>query len=470
MLLAGCQSYQAKPLDIAAHRAAWLARSPGDETVRTFAERLAWSGAGQPLDLSDGLNLAEGEVVAMVFNPDLRLARLRAGVAAATAEHAGLWEDPQFGLQVLSLTKSVSNPLVVSPGLTFTLPISGRLEAEKARSNATLAAELTRVAEQEWQTRAAVRRAWLRWSAARLKAEQTERLLASIESLVISTATLAEAGEILRTEAALFAIEEVSQRQALLRSRGEAAEAEQEVRSLLGLSPRARLNMVPTIVLGEGANDATAEAFEARSLTLSRLRGEYEAAEQKLRLEVRKQYPDLSIGPSAEFDRGDALLGLSLAVPVPILNANKQGIAEAHAERELARATIETTYEHLYGSLDAIRTRRAAIIEQREVIETVLAPMVDRQLSDAQKLLQIGEGGALVLLESLSRAAQTRMALIDARLAESLATVDLEEIIGPPSVPGRDPACEEQQPERQGAAFRGMRQEVIDESVWGVNS
>ncbi len=440
VMLAGCQSYQSKPLDLAAHRDVWLARTPGDEPVRAFAERLAKSDRSVVFDLSDGLTLVEGEIVALVFNPDLRLARLRAGIATATAEHAGLWEDPQFGLDFLSLTESASNPLVVTPGLSFTIPISGRLEAERARADAALAAELTRVAEEEWSTRIEVRRVWLRWSAARLKAEQTERLLASIESLVVSTAKLAEAGEIARTEAALFTIEQATQRQTLLRYRGEAGRAEQELRALLGLAPDAALQLVPTVALSLDPDEPSADAMAERSLTLAWLRDEYEIAERSLRREVREQYPDLTIGPLAEFDRGDTLLGFSLSLPIPILNANKQGIAVAHAERDLARAAFETAYERLAGSLAATRARLANIREQREIIESSIAPMVDRQLEDARNLLQIGEGGTLVLLESLSRVGQTRMALIDARLDESLALAELSLLIGPPHAAASAPS------------------------------
>lgn len=93
VVLAGCQSYQSSPLDLAAHRDGWHARTPGDEPVRAFAERLAESGESAAFDLSDELTLAEGEIVALVFNPDLRLARLRAGISTATAEHAGLWDE-----------------------------------------------------------------------------------------------------------------------------------------------------------------------------------------------------------------------------------------------------------------------------------------------------------------------------------------------------------------------------------------
>ncbi len=433
VILAGCQSYQSRPLDLAAHRNAWEARSPGDEPVRAFADSLDQSGETGVYDQSDGLSLAEGEVVALVYNPELRLARLQAGVALASAEHAGLWQDPQLGIDFLTLIESGSNPYVTTPGLAFTIPISGRLEAEKARADASARAELTRVAEQEWQTRLDIRRAWLRWSAAKLKAEQTEKLLTSIESLVSSTAKLADTGEILRTEAALFAIELAAQRRALLLYRGDEAEAEQELRALLGLSPGAPLELVPSVVFDADPGDFTSQHAASQSLTLAVLRDEYEVAEHTLRREVRKQYPDLTIGPLAEFDRGDTLLGFSLALPIPILNANRQGIAEAHAERELARAAFETAYERLVGSLAATHARLTTQRQQREFIEADIVPLVDRQLADAQNLLQLGEGGSLVLLESLTRVADTQMALIDVRLGESIACAELALLAGPPA-------------------------------------
>ena len=446
VVLVGCQTYSPQPLDLPAHRDSWLARAPGDDSVRTFAKRLADTGQQSGFDPADGLSLTEGEIVAIVYNPDLRLARLRAGIAAATAEHAGRWQDPEFGIDFLTLTESAANPFLITPGVSLTVPISGRLEAEKARASAQLAAELTRVAEQEWLTRIELRRAWLRWTATTLKAEQTELLLASIESLAASTAKLADAGELPRTEAALFAIERSSQRQALLRYRGEADETEQDLRAILGLSPEAPIELVPTTLAESGPLEIT--SVTDRNLNLARLRDEYQAAEHALRREVREQYPDLTLGPLAELDRGDTLLGFSLALPIPILSANKQGIAEAHAQRELARAAFETAYERLAGSLAAASRKLHALREQRTHIESNTAPLVDQLLIDAQSLLQLGEGGTLVLLESLTRAAQTRTDLIDARLSESLAITLLAELAGPPA----RPSSESPHPNNPGAA------------------
>jgi outer membrane protein, heavy metal efflux system len=433
VMLAGCQSYQPKPLDLASHRDMWSARMPGDEPVRAFAERLAASGQPSVFDPSDGLSLAEGELVALVYNPDLRLARLRAGISAATADHAGLWDDPQLTVDFLQVTESIPNPYFITPGLAFTIPISGRLDAEKERADAVLAAELTRVAEVEWAVRIEVRQTWLRWSAAKMRAEQTEQLLASIESLVGSTSRLAEAGEMLQTEAALFTIERASQSRVLLKFRGDAAEGEQRLRSLLGVSPDAPLELQSTLVATTDFDQPTAGAAAERNLTLVRLRDEYEVAERTLYREVRKQYPDLTIGPLADFDQGQTMLGFSLALPIPILNANKQGIAQAIAERELARAAFETEYDRLVGSLAATQVRIETLREQRNLIESEIAPLVDRQLGDAQRLLGLGEGEGLILLESLSRVGQTRMELIETRLAESLAESELSHLLGPPA-------------------------------------
>lgn len=427
----GCQSYEPKPLDLAAHREAWLRQTPGDEPVREFAAGLRQGASDGPFDPGDGLSLSEAEVVALVLNPSLRLARLEAGVSAATAKYAGLWDDPQLAIDFLSSGGSSGEPFPVTPGLAFTIPVSGRLEAAKAEADAALAATLTAVAEQEWAVRIAVRRAWCRWSASTIRMEQIQALLGMIDPLVASTAALTEVGEMVRTESALFAIERASQQVALRRATGEAGEREQELRTLLGLSPAAPIELIPTLAIDVAEDAATLDAMAAGNMELARLRDEYIVAERALALEIRKQYPDVTIGPLLEFDRGDTLAGFSVALPVPILNANQQGIAEAHAKRELARAAFESSFTTLAGALEVAMVRTRSERAQREVIELEIAPLVDAQLADARALLSLGESGALVLLESLKRVAETQLNLVEARLGESLASVESASILGP---------------------------------------
>ncbi len=449
--LVGCQSYEPKPLDAAAHRDAWHARTPADESVSAFAERLSETTPDKPVpyDPSDGISLAEGELIALVYNSDLRMARLRAGVALTTADNAGFWDDPKLSVDLLRITESVSDPWFVNVGLGITLPISGRLEAEKARADAAYQAQLYMIAEAEWHTRYQVRLVWLEWSAAQVMLEQQEQLIGMIGSLVDATNKLADAGELQRTEAGLFAIERVQRRYELRRLHGKVEESEQQLRSLMGLSPKAHLQLIPQVMAVGVVDDKANTPSADNNPSLVRLSQEYEVAEQALLREIRKQYPDLTIGPVVESDEGQSRIGLGGGIPLPILNANKQGIAEAKAERELARAAYETQYERLVGTLAQAQAKAKSLTEERQIVADEMAPLVDEQVERARKLLELGEGGGLVLLESLVRAHKTKRHLMDVRLDEAKAYAELLFLSGPELAPKQyttqqDPSSAEQ--------------------------
>ena len=106
MALLGCQSYEPAPLDRAAHRAAWHDRVLSAEGLSAFVASLDRAPAHptSELDLADGVSLLEGQLVALVYNPDLRLARLALEGAEAGAPHAGRWVDPILQLDVLRIT------------------------------------------------------------------------------------------------------------------------------------------------------------------------------------------------------------------------------------------------------------------------------------------------------------------------------------------------------------------------------
>ena len=93
-LPAGCQTYTPAPLDLPAFHDTLEDRPEAFEALEHFIARLRGQGVNVPLnfDVSDGLSPAEGEVLALFYNPDLRLTRLEAGVALANWDNAGLWE------------------------------------------------------------------------------------------------------------------------------------------------------------------------------------------------------------------------------------------------------------------------------------------------------------------------------------------------------------------------------------------
>ena len=429
-LLAGCTTYRPERLDLPAHAEKWRTQGASSEKVGAFAKRVAESALDTvAFDPNNGLALSEGELIALVFNPDLRLARSRARVAEENATFAELWDDPELSFDVLKITKSVPDSWIVGSALSLTVPVSGRLGVEKKRAKAEFKAELDRVAEAEWKVQLDLRDAWVDWSALRLRLQETEWIVSALDSIVSSTSKLAEGGELLKTEAALFSIEREGRRAEIAQLKGEVAESAYQIRALLGLSPTASVDLIPALT---AVRSVSAKAVpDESSVALARLRSEYEVAEQTLLREVRKQYPDVTIGPQAENDDGQSKIGFVGAIPIPILNSNKGGIAKAKAEREVARAAFETEYEKIVGRLASLRARLNGVRARSQTINGSLVPMVDRQVADASKLVELGEGGTLVLLESLVRAHEAKLKLIDIRAEDSRANNEIRFLIGP---------------------------------------
>ena len=346
MLAGGCQTYEQEPLDIDAIRSSLLERSLADPLISEFAAALEQAesgggpGAAMGFDPSDGVTLAEAEAVTLVFNPDLRQARLEANATRATAAHAGLWQDPVLGVDLERIVSGAggANPWVAGSTIGITIPISGRLEAEKARAGAELAAELDRVAAKEWATRSALRELWVEWSAARVRAEVTEELVARLRDVAALADRQEKAGSMSRVDARLFHVELVGREADLIAASATVNELELRLRSMLGLGPQASLTLVPTVTFAARTTsaDELRPLLESSNPELAAIRAEYELSEESLRTEVRKQYPDLTIGPGYGTDQGDDRVLVGLSLPIPLWNRNQLGVARASAQREVA--------------------------------------------------------------------------------------------------------------------------------------
>lgn len=444
LVAGGCQSYERRPLDMPGHRAAFVARTPESAEVRSFAASLAaHSPEGDAFNPADGVSCAEAEVISLVFNADLRLARLRAGVTRATADNAGLWEDPTIGVNLTRIVESTPQPWKAFNSVGITIPISGRLAIEKRRAGVEHAAELARVARREWSVRMQVRRAWSEWSALDAQLAATRDFLARVDHILAIVGKMEEAGEMARTEARLFRIEKATKALELAVLESRARESDLGLRQLMGMSPDApfRFHAVGIGPVRAGApHSADAADLERRSPAMLVAAAEYEAAERALQLEVRRQYPDLHIGPGYGREDGQDQVLLGLSIPIPILNANRRRIAEARALRELARVGAEATLEGTIAALRAAEVRLAAAVLRRRTLETEIVPLVDAQYTDAREVARLGEVNTLVLLESLKRQQDAKVGLVVAARDEAIGAIDVDELLGPPLPPPPAPA------------------------------
>lgn len=432
--LCGCTAYEPKPLDLDATRAEWLARSVDDESVRAFAARLGEVEPGRaPFDVSDGLSLAEAEAVGVVFNRELRVARRQASVARATAENSGLWDDPILGVELEKIIQDVPNPWIVGASIGITIPISGRLDAERIRADTALAAELERIAAQEWTLRADVRSAWIEWSAQELRVELLQRFVDEVDAVATLAKLQEDAGILARVDGRLFHVELASRRAELAVAKGLARERELILRDRLGMAPDAPVKLIPQVALEPAATAASGwSELERRNLELAAARRDYDVAEAALALEVRKQYPDLTIGPGYKTDQGDDRVILGISLPIPLWNRNQQGVAEAIALRDRANEEFGSIYERLVSSYEVARTRHDSARLAREALDRDLLPLVDTQDSEVRRSAELGRLDPLLLLEALRSRFDARWRAIESRMNESIAASELDKIVGPP--------------------------------------
>lgn len=430
--LAGCQTYEPAPLDATAHRVVWSGRSPIATEVLDAAVRLGGAQGAGDFSLADGLSLFEAEAVALAFNPELRAARARAGVAGALAEYAGMVPDPELGVDIGRILANVSDRWLGSVVVGFTVPISGRLDAERALAGAGRDAELLRVYAAEWRIRLALREAWAEWSIWSRKADLLGHFVEELSSLLGTIDAVERAGEIAPVDARLFALEHATRVAQRVTTSGEAERARARIFRLLGLEPRDEISLVEGVAVRgiEPTSDGAAWAsLEHPDVLVAE--AEYAEAERALALEVRKQYPDLVIGPGYGREDGDDRVLLGVSAPIPLFNRNRQGVEAARAQREAARVVYETTLERLEADLLVSSVESASARATRETLERDVSPLADRQHREALLIARSGEVDTLLLLESMKRRFETRLAVLDALRHESLASIGVDRALGP---------------------------------------
>ncbi|MBX3177246.1 MAG: TolC family protein [Candidatus Hydrogenedentes bacterium] len=431
--LSGCQHIPREPLHLDEIRAALEARPLDPDPVRAYAEELQTLTRSQtgPFDTEDGLSLAEAEALGLWYNADARRARLEADSAAARTNNAGRWPDPELllgrGRQEIDGPDGVDRAWISEIGLAITVPISGRPRAERRYLNSEHAAALRAAEAAEWEVQSRIRETWIAWS------ENVERLalldahLDTLRPLYDMARALLNTGERSPTALGLILVDydRTRARRALLE--GASEEARLEVVHTLGLSPDAPITFLPSLAPDLALPDAP-EVSPSHTVIAYR-RAAYEAAEERLRLELRKQYPDITFSPLRTSDRDETALVLGLGAPIPVWNANRPGIAEAAAERDRARLEVEEAWRDLLAGLRRRQARHQASAAALETLLNGPARILDTQLAQALALLDAGELDLPLLYDVIRQTLETREQILQTRAENARAAAGIHAAI-----------------------------------------
>ena len=182
---------------------------------------------------------------------------------------------------------------------------------------------------------------------------------------------------------------------------------------LIGLTPAAAIAPSPE----ESAAAALPRIDPAKLQTHPRIclmQARLEAAEATLQTEIRRQYPDLKIGPSLGSEDGETRFGFGAGIDLPLWNRNRQAIAEAEAARELARGQLVAEHRALCQEAARLEARLTAASEEAEALRRNLLPEANEHLEQAMKLVAQGEAEVLVLANAVARLFEAEQQACDA--------------------------------------------------------
>lgn len=390
--LAGCATYQARPVDPIATQGAFEQRSLADPGLRQFllANGVALPGGDLVWDLSTLVGIALYE------HPDLDVARAQWRVAEAAVRTAG--QRPVPGVQVpLGNNASASDGL--SPwlfGIAFEIPIetAGKRGHRIAQAQAWSRAARLRLAGVGWQVRSRVRERLLaEYAATQTQAMVLQQVVDYTEMLAMLDKRVA-LGEAAQPDAALVRVDLAQARVALAEAQRQQQDARMQLAVALGLPANAldgvrlvydALQQQPDVP----PPAARRAALQRRADLLAAL-AEYAASQAALQGEIAKQYPDIQLGPGYTWDQGDDKFTLVLSLPVLGFLSQRGPIAEAQARRTEAADRFLALQAQAIGELDRAAASVALARNQGEAADRLFAEQ-QRRLKQTERRLAAGE-------------------------------------------------------------------------------
>jgi len=371
--VAGCASYQPKPLAL---RPAMLDAVP-HITVDTREMPLPELRA-HPFDPSHGLDMTDVAILAVLNDPDLKLARDDAHIAHAQAFAAGLLPDPQFTSEVDQPGPKVpgSDTRAFNFGLSF--DVGSLIFGPVKRRSAEAAAQQTdlNLLWQEWQVVAQARVSFaqsisnerlltvLQQNRDILQSRYDHTQSALAKGLITADVAIADLSALAGMESQIHSTETD-----LNNSRAQLA-------ALLNIDPSVKLELtgraqLPTL------DDAKVRAIlldlPARRPDLLALKAGYASQDETYRAAILQQFPDITIGLNRQRDTSRVYsTGTMVNFSIPLFDRNRGNIA-------VALATRQKLYDDFQSRLDtASRNIEVVLLNQ---------PLLQRQLREANAAL-----------------------------------------------------------------------------------
>lgn len=428
-LLTGCayQSYTAKPLDIQAISTEFRARDPFGQEFQSYLKSQGYADDQLP---PKNWGLSELTYSALYFHSDLDVARATWRASQAAEQTAALRPLPGISGDIENHSDTDNGVSPWTFGLTIDLPIEtgGKRQARIDRAASLTEAARIEIAQTAWKVRSRLHASWLAYQASQSQVELLKDELSLRTEIHNMLEARLRAGMASSLESANSRLLQQRTQQLLDSELANLANLKSTLASNAGLSLQAmdKINLatVDQVLIERQrqfflSNDESINKLQESAL-LNRLDiraalARYDAAEAKLRLEIARQYPDITLSPGYSYDQGDKILSLGIGALLSMVHKNKGNIAEADAQRELEAAKFKALQAKVIGELEG---RKAAYIQSLS------------SLRDSKLLLEAQLERTALMEKQFNQGIADRLELTTAKLENILAqqTVIFSEI------------------------------------------
>lgn len=398
---ASCASYEAEPVRLEKETQAWADAS--ENALKAFPQ----------------LTFADAQTLGLAFNPELNRARLQLAKSRDVEKQSGWWEDPSVSFDLKRVLNTGSQPWAYAPGVGLTVPVTGLPGLAEEIAAHYAEADYWTLAQAELDFRSELAELWIDYAVVEQKRKITAEYSEKARSEIAALEKLFNAGEIsaadMQKESDRYNAA-ISEKRALDSA---AAELRSRIVQKLGLAPQIAREIRFAAELPE-ALPAPVPAPSAEQLAeLPKIRASlaaYSASETALKTEIRRQYPELSLGTSYEIDGNDSFedsLTLGIGFNLPLWNRNRIGIAEAKGERALARHETVTLWQEQFHTL-CLLDEEQKIAEAHCRNQAALTAAFRERAQKIYAEIEIGETLPNVLSEAAQQHFSAELANCDA--------------------------------------------------------
>lgn len=437
LLASACahQPYQAKPIDVSAVTAKLNNKDVTNADFKAYLIKQGYAESKLPFT---EWGVDELTLCALYFNPKLDVAKAQLALANLAVNTANQQQSPTLGGRAARSNQANGDKNPWAFGLEVEIPIETANKRQIKVEEAQHLQEVARidVANTAWQMRIQIAKDLLSFYENSAQQQQFNNELAIHNNLVKLLEKRVQLGAASNTELNAAKLQQQKAQFLLTSEQVKSAEIRAALAADVGLSTE-KFAQLPLKLFDMGSalsatpNTAQLQAKKLQAsallnrLDIRRSLAKYAAAESKIKLEIAKQTPDISLSPGFAFEFGDSIWSLGFSTLLNLLNKNPTFIAEATQLREIEGAQFEALQANVIADVSQANAAYTASLQNvAQVKQQLLA-----QQQYMQKLQRQLEAGLIDRLDLTQNKLNTNLLdqqLLNAEFAQLNALLMLE--------------------------------------------